>query len=137
MADLTITEANVKLASKKGAKIAPVQAGEALAVGDVYYLDTTASNKAKKANASDTSQKVAAGIVLTAASTDGYFVGITSGPFTPGATLTKGVEYYLSSNDGKIAPYADLSSGDYIIQLFRASSTTEAILSIVQSEIQL
>jgi hypothetical protein len=46
------------------------------------------------------------------------------GAITIGATLTAGTAYYLSDTPGGICPLADLLSGEYVVLLGLAASTT-------------
>lgn len=135
MAALVITEADVQLASISGAKIETIQLGETMTAGQPYFKDANASNKAKKAQCDDSAGKVAVGVLIKGGATDEYGIGITSGTFQPGVSLTKGVSYYLGKTAGEIVPFADLVSGDTIVHLFRASSTTDAQLLIDVTDI--
>jgi hypothetical protein len=138
MADLTVTEANVGLSNVAGAQTEVVQVAEAIAKGEVYYKDSSNSNKARLADADGTGTQAAVGIALTAAGADGdYIVGIKSGSYEPGATLSTGQAYYLSATAGKIAPYADLTTGDTVVSLFRATSTSVATVAIDNTGIEL
>lgn len=133
MADLIVVEANVALGTTAGSKTTPTQAGVTIARGEVYYEDAVDSNKAKLAQADDSAGKYAKGVAITGASADGYFDGVTEGPYNPGVAVTKGVMYYVSGSAGSaggIAPYADLTAGDEIVEFGRASSTSEIIVKI-------
>lgn len=130
MADLTLTVANIALTLEKGsARFEILQAGEAIAAGDMVYKDATDSSKAKKAQAGDSAGKEVHAFAFSPAVDDGYFVALLSGPFKPGGTLVKGGVYYLSDTPSKIADGLP-SSGSTVVQLFRATSTTEAVLAI-------
>ncbi|XUU60646.1 hypothetical protein ACRAQ6_13965 [Erythrobacter sp. HA6-11] len=124
MADLSITPANVVPGST--ARIARGTAGATLAAGKAVYLDP-ADNKYKLADCDDPSAAIrnASGIALNGAS-DGQPVAVLEkGPMAIGATVAPGVPYYLSPVAGGIAPYADLTSGDYPIYIGMGISTTE------------
>lgn len=127
MADLTITPANVKPVGA-AAQTKYVVVGEAVVQGEVVYLNSS-DNKHYKADA-DTSEATskAVGIVLTPAAQDGYALVQTNGTITPGATMTKGELYCVSATTGKIAPFSDLDSGDWICFLGVASSTSVLVL---------
>ena len=56
--------------------------------------------------------------------------------FTPGATLTNGIAYYVSQNAGAIAPVADIGSGNYATVIGIARSTTILNLNPTPSGIQ-
>ena len=49
---------------------------------------------------------------------------LTSGPITIGATLTAGTFYYLSGDPGAICPLADVTGGDYIVQIGYAKTAS-------------
>ena len=130
MADISQTAANVGI----GAASTPtrrVQAGEAVTQGDPVYSST--DGKWYQCDANDTAAKArCAGIALTAAATDGYFLiaepGTTPGQslVNLGATLTVGEIYVLSATKGNIAPEGDLATGHYVTVL--GVATTAALL---------
>ena len=129
MAALTITAANVRpTAAKQRPKTYEV--GEAITAGQVVYQDST-TDKVYLADAGVAAEVNAIGIAITNAASDGDFVLVveTVG-IEPGATLTKGVMYYLGSSPGTIVPYADLIAGDTVVSLFRADSTSTALMDV-------
>jgi len=130
MADLSQTAANVAV----GASTTPtrrVQAGEAITQGMPVYKSTSDS-KYYKSDADTSAASICDGIALTPASTSGYFViaepSTTAGIslVNLGATLTVGLEYYVSTNAGGICPIADLATGDFPTSL--GFATTAALL---------
>lgn len=127
MAALSVTPANVAINSAN-TRTFPYRAGEAIAQGQAFYL--ASDGKAYVADNADVAEAEVAGIAMTKASADEDFIsGVNSGSIKPGATMTKGVLYYLGSA-GAAVPYADLSSADYVVALFRATSTSEADIEI-------
>ena len=135
MADLVVTPANVGVGSS--AKVATVLAGEAIDRGEWVYYDALTS-KYMRADNTDADRSVAVGQAQSAAAADGdYFILMRSGEGIPGATLNLGEEYYLSSTPGKAAPFSDLNSGDYVVSLFRATSTSAAEVFVDSTGIQL
>ena len=128
MADISITEANVKLATTVGdAKTEQFVMGATMGKGVVVYKDTVQSPaKLELADADGVSDLIAtvAGILLFGGVEDDIGLMITKGEFVVGGTLSKGVMYYLSETAGGIAPFADLTSGSKIVELGRAISTT-------------
>jgi len=110
MADLSQTPASVKLMS--ASQVQTVQAGEAITQGQPVYLS---ASKYYRCDANDTAAKaVAAGIALTPAASDGYFVLAPNGASVDvGATLAVGTTYAVSATVGAIAPIADITSGQY------------------------
>ncbi len=129
MADLTVTAANVAIAGED-ARIRKVQAGEAVTQGQPCYLKSS-DGKYYKADADlSADASAAAGIVITPASADGYFVIAESGPVNVGATLTVGETYAVSATAGGIAPIGDLVTGDYPTILGTATTASKLVLSI-------
>lgn len=132
MSDLVITPANVK-ASDKAHKITGVY-GATITQGMVVYSDTSDSSKLKAsdANASAATSK-AVGIALTAGANGQPAIICYEDPeFTPGATLTVGTSYYLSSNPGMLCPNSDLGSGMYPVFVLVAYSTTQGYLKLIR-----
>jgi hypothetical protein len=91
----------------------------------VYLLSTDGKWYQSDANVAAASSATH-GIAMSPASTDGYFsVNRGSGQdVNLGATLAVGQIYVVSATKGAIAPYADLTTSDYVIILGVASSTT-------------
>lgn len=123
MADLVITAAEVLAAAGAVEKIRT--AAETITQGDVYYLDSTASDQAKKsdADASDAAS-VGKGIALSAAGTGQKFVGLEGGNIDPGGTTVVGETYVVSGTAGKMAPIADLTNPDRLTIVGIATSTS-------------
>lgn len=126
MADLVITAANVALGGSN-CVIEKVQAGEGVTQGWGYYLNTSDS-KMYGTDGDAATSAVFRGIVITPAATDGYFIGVRSGPVIIGATVTVGLGYYISLTKGGIAVIGDLGSGDF--PTFIGFATTAAIIYI-------
>lgn len=128
MADLTITAANVIAGAT--AKLGSGTAGAAITAGQPLYYDST-SGTYKPAD-SDASAATAdcVGIALHAAATGQPLQFAKSGAVTIGATLTAGTAYYLSSNPGGICPLADVGTGERVVLLGLASSTSVRELDI-------
>lgn len=110
-----------------------VTAGEAITQGMPVYVSTSDS-KYYKCDADAAASAIAAGIALTPAATNGYFV-LALPDNEPGkalvnlgATLAVGTVYAVSVTAGAIAPIADLASGDYITTL--GTATTAALLDL-------
>ena len=130
MADLTVTAANVGVASENDVVLIVGVAGEAIDRGEVVYYDSGVSPPKYKLAANDTANKATAtGLAQSESAADGDEIIIQmAGKVKAGATLTKGEIYYVSANAGKIAPFADLLAGDYVTSVYRATSTSEAQL---------
>lgn len=134
MADLTITAANVK-AGSSATRVQLVQAGEAITQGQPVYL--ASDGKYYQTDANDTAVKAQAkGISITPASTDGYFLMHVDGLVNLGATLAVGQVYVCSATKGGIAPYADLTTNDYVTILGVATTTALLDLNLVVSGVQ-
>ena len=132
MADVTVTEANVRLGTTTNDAVASREEGAvAIARGKIVYKQSS-DNKINLAN-NTTSVDTATvyGYAMTHTSADGdYLWVLTAGNFIPGGTLVKGEYYYLSSTDGGFSIHDDLTSGEYVTRLFYAISTTEAVWSL-------
>lgn len=127
MADLTIGTVTVQSALTRS-DLDVKQVGEAVAIGDVVYLNTVDS-KYHEADASTEAEAKASHLVLSAAATDEYAVLMKLDSSVPlqidvGATLTVGTTYVVSATAGAIAPESDLSSGEYVTHLGVASTTS-------------
>lgn len=132
MADLTITAANVLAGS--GAKKVHGTAGATVTAGQVVYLDTTTSTyKLADCDSATAAARSPAGIALHGASSGQPLAVHASGLITIGATLTKGVAYYLSPTAGGICPVADVLAGDYPTILGIATSTSVLKVQIIES----
>lgn len=133
MTDLVVTAANV-LASGQATKETGV-AGAAVTAGQPIYKEAaTGLFKLADCDSATAEAKSVYGVALHAASTNQPLTVVKDDPdFTPGGTLTAGARYYLSGTAGGIAPEADLASGDNVVLLFIAKSTSKGILKIFNS----
>lgn len=128
-ADLAPTAANILISSGQ-AKLGI--AGTTIARGNVLKGD---ANSLLLAEAGDTAVKaIAIGIALSDGAV-GQYVSYMElhGAINLGAVLTVGTIYVLSATAGKIAPFADLVSTDYITILGIASSTSILQFSIAKA----
>ena len=123
MADLVITEANVKYKSKAVSRQL-VQVGETVARAQPLYLKSSDSKYWLASNDVDDASADVKGISMTGAAADGYVDIVQSGPMDVGATLTQGEGYLLSATPGKIMPTVDLASGNRRTRLGHASGTS-------------
>lgn len=120
MADLTVTRQDVQLKSNN-TDTEVFQAGETIEQGETFYVD---NNKAYLTDASAASTAEGDGVALTPAmAIDDYFIGATDGEYDPGSVVVAGVEYYFSTNGGKIAVIADLTTGNYVKRLGTATAS--------------
>lgn len=120
--DATVTPANVKWSS--GVRPNTVQAGATVAAGQVCYLDT-ATNTYKLAQATSATLAAAAGISIDGGvSGRDMFVAGPGSVINVGFTTTAGTIYVLSAGAaGGIAPWADLTTGNYVNVLFIGNGT--------------
>jgi len=122
MADLAPVVATVISA---GTNFKTAIAGATLIQGDVIYLDSTDSNKAKLADASAAATATVAGICVTPSLSGQPVLYTAVDTIAIGATVATGEMYVLSATAGKIAPLADLVSTNIVSIIGIASSTTE------------
>jgi hypothetical protein len=135
MADLTVTSADVLAPSGVTAQIG-YNAGEAIDAGEVIYLDST-TGTLKLADADGAASSVAVGVSLTTSATGQPVQWVkTDNNLTVSSVLTVGQVYVVSGTAGKIAPYSDLGSGDYVTILGVATSTSNLKLNINASGTQ-
>lgn len=123
MAALTITATSV--VAQPGATVIDGTAGATITAGQVVYLDSTTGLYGLADTDSATADaRVVAGVALNGAATGQPINILTRGPFTVGATVVRGLGYYLSPTAGGIAPVADIVTGAYPTFLGFATSTT-------------
>lgn len=132
MADLTVTAASV-VASASAVK-GRGTAGESITAGQPVYIDTSDSNKLKKADAGAAAAARVAGIALHAAAANQPLEYAIADPdFAPGATLSLSAAgdaglYFLSNTAGGLCPKGDLVSGMVPVLLLVARSASKAVL---------
>lgn len=130
MADLTITAASVIAGSDANTESGT--AGATITAGQAVYKSSTSKKWLLADNDSATAEvRQMGGIALNGASDGQPIVVHKSGDLTIGATLTAGTAYYLSATPGGICPLADVASGDYVVQVGLAKST-----SVIDVDIQ-
>lgn len=133
MADLTITDANVKVESGDD------RIGQGLSYGEaVTALQPVCKNTAGalvKADATDSSLLAVEGLSLRAGDSGKPALLVKTGmKINVGAILTKRQSYVLSPNAaGGIAPITDLGAGDYLVYLGYAESTSILVVQIFNS----
>ena len=111
-------------------QLAIIRVGEVTAAMSALYWDST-TERYNLGDADDADKIVITHLSLTSAAAEGYVIALpapTDGvpvEIDPGVTLSKDTEYVLSaSTGGKIAPRADLTTGDYYVSLFVAKTTS-------------
>ena len=81
-------------------------------------------------NSATAEARAATAIALTGSSLNQPIVVQTSGTITIGATMTAGIQYYLSDTAGGICPVGDLASGMDPILIGIAKSATVLAVDI-------
>lgn len=129
MADLSITAASVLAGTN--AIIESGRAGETVTAGKVVYKDaTTGKYLLADADSGTAAAKAPRGIALNGAADGQPLSVVRGGDVAIGATLTAGTAYYLSPVAGGICPLADVASGDNVVLLGLAKSTSVLALDI-------
>lgn len=108
-----------------------VKYGATVAPGQTVYLDS-ADGEYKLADADVAANAAAArGVAITPGVDGGYgLIAIGGGIILVGTTMTVGAMYVGSDTAGGIKPNADLTTGDFVTNLGRASSATQLELDI-------
>ena len=75
------------------------------------------------------------GIALSGAGIDGYIVVAESSGYVSGATMVAGKYYVVSNTAGALAPFTDLTTGQFTTYAIYATSTTEAVIRRVATGI--
>lgn len=136
MADLSITAANVVAANS--AKTRSGTAGATITAGQVVYVDSSDRKfKLADADAAGVGDVTKVYIALNGGADGQPMVAAESGDITLGAVMTAGTSYYLSPNPGGIAPANDVLSGDNVILLGVAKSTSVLALKPIISGVTL
>lgn len=125
MADLSITAANVLKDGSAGTTSGT--AGVTILAGEALYLDSV-TNTLKLAVATSAAAAAFVGIALHGAAAGQPITYITGGLLTIGATVALGQVYCVSATAGKICPYGDLVSTNFVSII--GIPTTTAILLV-------
>lgn len=135
MADLTLVPASI-IAGSNAIKESGI-AGATITAGLVVYKGTNGKYQLADADSATALVRAPLGIALNGASDGQPLVVQRSGDITLGAVLTAGTAYYLADEPGMICPFADLATGDYVVLLGLAKSTTVLGLGIQASGVVL
>ncbi len=133
MADLTITEANVT-SSNASQTYRSYQCEVAITAGQVVRINGT-TGKLILAQADSAENADMLGIALSGAGIDGYIVVAESSGYVSGATMVAGKYYVVSNTAGALAPFTDLTTGQFTTYAIYATSTTEAVIRRVATGI--
>ena len=136
MADLSITATAVVSALQPN--VTTKAAGATITAGQTVYLDA-ASNRWLLADCDGAAvaARAPAGIALNGGSIAQPIAVKTTGDVTMNAVLTAGEAYFQSPVAGGIAPRADVLSGDLLVLIGFAKSTTVLAVAIQASSIVL
>lgn len=115
MADVTINAA--ALAPTGTTQTAQGTCAAAISQGQPVYMDATSGNLLKPCANGAIASAQAVGIALNAAQPGQPVSYAIGGDLTFGSGLTRGTVYCISANSGKIAPVADLVTGNYVTVL--------------------
>ncbi len=134
--DLSITVANSGAGSSLvGFVSRRVKVGETFTGVQPAYYDTSLK-KYMLCIATDSAKYKAEGIIMGAGADEDYLELVTAGFIKPGATLSKGRRYVVSSASGMIMLDTSIASGDYVMDLGIAHSTSELLIRLYDHEIQ-
>lgn len=134
MSDVSITAANVSLVS---GSVATGTAGASITAGQSIYIN--GSNQVVLAEANGTvAQAAATGVALnSAASGQPVTYAVNGATVNIGGTVAVGTIYVVSAaNAGGIAPWADLTTTEYVTVLGVASTTGKIVLNINATGVQ-
>jgi len=136
MSDLSITAADVVPAAGANG-FGQGTAGATITAGQWLYKDSTDSNQLKLAD-TDASQAAATcvGVALHAALDNQPIRYQTEGNLDCGGTTVVGTIYVLSGTAGGIAPAADLASSDWTTVLGIGTTSTNLLMSLKVSDVQ-
>lgn len=129
MVDLVVTAANVA-ASGQALKETGI-AGATITAGQTVYKDA-ADGKFKLADSNAAGLNSVYGIAAHASLSGQPLTVVRDDPaFVPGATLVAGTFYALSETPGGIQPVADLATGETVVMVGIAKSTSVLYLKLV------
>ncbi|MEQ1956009.1 hypothetical protein [Mesorhizobium sp. CN2-181] len=135
MADVTIAAANVLAGA--GAEIEHGIAGATETAGQALYRDAVDSRLKVSDNDGAAAVRKVRGLALNGAANGQPMAIIRRGPVTIGGTLVAGTTYCLSSTPGAICPQADVASGDDVVIIGVALSTSVLNVDIEQTGVTL
>lgn len=123
MADLTITAANV--AKSSNAKVISNKNGSGtLTAGTACAIDGNSEVAAADCDSGTAVLRTFVGILIGPSADNQPAVYQEDGDINLGATLVPGTVYVLSATAGGICPIADLVTGDYVVLIGYAISTS-------------
>lgn len=136
MTDISVTAASV--IAGNGASTKQGVAGATITAGQIVYRDPAdARYKLADNDAVPTAGFGAVFMALNGAAAGQPLAVLVGGNVTLNAVLTAGTSYYLSGTAGGIAPRADVTTGDDVVFLGTASSTTVLVFKPIISGVTL
>lgn len=122
MADLTVTAANVVYVS--GTKKTDKNAAATITAGQALAFDSSSDMVLGDCDSATASVRTFEGISLGPSADNQPCVYQIDGDINLGATLVPGTIYVMSATAGGIAPWADLTTDDYVCLVGWAISTS-------------
>ena len=127
MAALTITAVR----TTPSTVLQRVTSGATLAVGVPVYQDaSTLKHLAADCDASAATRAVKGVTVTPSVDTGAVELATRGNLIFVGATMTVGAKYYLGPTAGEIVPFADLLTGDNVVEIGTAISATEIKITL-------
>ena len=134
MADLSVTESLVT-PDNDSQTYRNYEVSEAITAGQAVAQDAAGLLIKAIADTADNADVI--GIAMTSATGTGEYVTVAErGSIVTGATMVAGQYYVLSATAGGIAPFSDLTTGDFATYVFVAESTTTARILRYETGIQ-
>lgn len=135
MAEYTITPANL-VTTEKGTNAI---ADEAIVAGQLFYLDSEDSNRAKLCQADAEATATVKYMALNSAAADQPVAGIASGTFEVGSIFTAAGKVLALSPDtaGKMIDVGDISTGEFLSIVGWSTSATAFQLNIANTGIEM
>jgi len=125
---IIVLDPTVVKVSTTGGSFASGTAGGALANGDWVYRDSLRTYRL--ADCTSAIKAAVSGVVMNNAISGGTVYVNETQPITTDAVLTKDVAYVISTTAGRIMPYADLGTGNFITTIGVAGATTALAMGI-------
>tara|TARA_R110002020_G_C16254037_1_gene770021 strand:+ start:1174 stop:1587 length:414 start_codon:yes stop_codon:yes gene_type:complete len=125
MANLSVTEALVT-SDNSLQTYRSYETDVAITAGQVVAEDPATGNLIL-ANATTSDLANMVGIALTSSTGAGKFIVVAErGLYVAGATLVAGTYYCVSATNGSLAPFSDLTTGQFATYAIVAETTTQA-----------
>jgi hypothetical protein len=136
MADISITATSVT--ASLSLNVTTKAAGATIVAGQTVYLDASTGRwLLADSDAVIVAARTPAGVALNGGSINQPVAVKSAGPVTMNAVLTAGTGYYQSGTPGGIAPIADQTTGDLLVLIGFAASTTVLNVAIAAAPVVL